>query len=99
MLFSCHNTHAVVLHLVSGFVTGLVVVVAASSVRSIGFPLRVFLEGVYDLLALLLSYVSHAMLSKLRDGGYFDGLFKGEILDRDAFSHCVVPADVGDELL
>ncbi len=36
---SCRNTHTVVLHLVSGFVTGLVVAVASSSVRSIGVPL------------------------------------------------------------
>jgi hypothetical protein len=34
-------------------------------------------------------------------GGYFDGLFKGEILSSDSFSLYVVPADAGggDELL
>ena len=49
-------------------VTGLVVAVASSSVRSVRVPLRValeMLEGDYGLFALLLGYVSHAMLSKL----------------------------------
>jgi hypothetical protein len=36
---SCRNTHTVVLHLVSGSVTGFVVAVASSSVRSIRVPL------------------------------------------------------------
>jgi hypothetical protein len=49
-------------------VTGFVVAVVSSSVRSVGDPLRValgLLEGLYGLFVLLLGYVSHAMLSKL----------------------------------